>query len=177
MKMHFPIWKDGFAMKINRALLENVWYLLSNASLDKSFWDEALVYASHLMNKLLLTVGGKTLLDIWSNEAAQDYSLLRIFGCSTYFGVKDDKLNREQNSLYFWVSIFLKGDKPWDFKNKKIVLSWYVTFDTASFVRVYLLAGEEDKDQRCITASGDTCHSTISSCFSISWNFIEYNTG
>jgi len=39
-------------------------YLLSNASLDKLFWAEVLVYASHLMNCLSSTaIGGKTLLD------------------------------------------------------------------------------------------------------------------
>jgi len=53
------------AKGLNHALLENVRYLLSIASLDKSFWDEALVYASHLMNKFRSTaIGGKTLLDI-----------------------------------------------------------------------------------------------------------------
>ena len=80
MKIHFTIQKDEIAKKINHALLEKVPYLLSNASLNKSFWAEALVYTSHLMNKLsLTTIVGKTLLDIWSGRAAQDYSLLRVF--------------------------------------------------------------------------------------------------
>jgi len=70
------------AIELNRALMKNVRYLLSNASLDKSFWAEALVYASHLLNRLSSTaIGSKTLLDIWSSGAAQDYSLLRVFGC------------------------------------------------------------------------------------------------
>ena len=53
------------AKELNRTLLENVQYLLSNASLDKSFWVESLVYASHLINKLAsIAIGGKTPLDI-----------------------------------------------------------------------------------------------------------------
>jgi len=40
---------------MNRALLEKVLYLLSNALLDKSFWAEAIAYASHLLNRLPTT--------------------------------------------------------------------------------------------------------------------------
>jgi len=67
----------------------------SNASLDKSFWTEALVYTSHLINRLLSTAtGGKTPLDIWSGGgAAQDYSLLLAFRCADHFEVKENKLN------------------------------------------------------------------------------------
>ena len=57
------------------------------------------------MNRLLSTaIGGKTLLDIWSGGAAQDYSLLRVFRCPTYFRVKHDKLNRRAKiSVFFRV--------------------------------------------------------------------------
>jgi len=58
--------------EINRFLLEKVRSLLSNASLDKPFWAEVIVYASHLINRLLsITIGGKTPLYIWSGRAAQ----------------------------------------------------------------------------------------------------------
>jgi len=74
--------------EMNCSLLEKVRYLMSNAQLDKSFWVKGLEYASHLMNLLSSTaIGGKTLLDIWSGGAAQDYSLLRVFGCLIYFSV------------------------------------------------------------------------------------------
>ena len=62
---------------LKSVLLKNVRYLLSNASLDKSFWAETLVYTSHLMNRLSSTaIGEKTLLDIWLGGATHDYSLL-----------------------------------------------------------------------------------------------------
>ena len=80
---------------MNHFLLEKVRCLLSNAQLNKSFWIEVLKYASHLMNRLPLTVmRGKIPLDIWSSGAAQHYDLLQILGCPTYFSVKDDNLNR-----------------------------------------------------------------------------------
>ena len=79
--------------------------MLSSALLDKISWAEALVYASRFMNKLLSTAkGGKTPLDIWSDGASQVYSLLWIFECSIYFGVKDDKLTpRAKKFVCFFV--------------------------------------------------------------------------
>ena len=110
---HFIVGKHGEAKKMNCSLLEKLRYLLSNAKLNKSFQAEALEYASHLMNRLLSTViGGKTSLDIWSSGVAQDYSLLRVFECPTYFSVKDDKLNlRAKMFAFLGVKRNLKGYK------------------------------------------------------------------
>jgi len=82
---------------------EKVQYLLSNARLDKSFWAEALVYTSHLMNCLSSTaVRGKTPLDIWSGGAARDYDFLRVFESPTYFSVKNGKINSRVKKFVFW---------------------------------------------------------------------------
>ena len=72
---HFTEGIHGLTKEINRSLLEKVRCLLSNARLDKSFWAEAIVYASHLINGST-AIGGKAPLEIWSGKAAQDYSLL-----------------------------------------------------------------------------------------------------
>jgi len=86
--------KDGVAKKMNRALLEKVRYLLSNASLDKSFWAEAIEYASHLLNRLPTTlIGSKTLLEIWSSGVACDHGSLRVFGCPANVDIKKDMLD------------------------------------------------------------------------------------
>ena len=86
--------------------------MLSNASVNKSFWVEV-EYASHLMNCLLSTaIGGKTLLDIWSGRAAQDYDLLWVFRCPTYFSIKNDMLNpRAKKFVFLGVKRNLKGYK------------------------------------------------------------------
>ena len=104
--MHFIVWKQiGVTKGLNRVSLKKVQYLLSNAQLDKSFWTETLVYASHLMNLLpLSTIGGKILLKIWLGGAAQDYDLLRIFECPAYFCVKKVNWILEKKILCFWVS-------------------------------------------------------------------------
>jgi len=55
-------------------------------------------------------VGDKTPLDICSGGVAQDYDLLRVFGCLAYFSVKDDKLNlREKKFVFLGVLKNLKG--------------------------------------------------------------------
>ena len=109
---------------------------VSNARLNKSFWAEAIVYASHFINGLSSTaMGEKTPLDIWSGEAAQDYRLLQVFESSTYFSVKNGKVNpRAKKFVFLGVKRNMKGYKLWDPENKKIVLSRCATFDEASLL-------------------------------------------
>ena len=99
--------------------------MLSNVQLDKSFWAEEIVYASHLINGLSLTaIGGKTLLKVWSEKAAQGHGLLRKFGSPTYFSAKNGKVNlRAKKFLFLYVKRNIKGYRLWDPENKKIVLS------------------------------------------------------
>jgi len=86
--------KNGVAKEMNRALVEKAQYLLSNVSLDKSFWAEEIVYASHLLNELPMTaIGGKTPLEIWSSRAARDHGSLRVFDCPAYVDVKKNILD------------------------------------------------------------------------------------
>ena len=52
------------AEHMNQTLLEKVRCMLSNVSLGKEFWVEALVYACHIVNRLPSTaIGGKTPLE------------------------------------------------------------------------------------------------------------------
>ena len=46
--------QNGVAERMNRTLLEKVRCMLSNASLSKKFWAEALAYACYLVNRLLI---------------------------------------------------------------------------------------------------------------------------
>jgi len=92
------------AKKIIRSLLKKVRCLLSNARLDKQFWVEAIVYASHLINGLSSTViGGKTSLKVWSRKAVQDHDLLRVFESLAYFSAKDSKVNPRAKKFVFLV--------------------------------------------------------------------------
>ena len=52
---------NGVAERMNMILLEKVRCMLSNVSISKSFWAEALAYACHLVNRLPLSaIGDKT---------------------------------------------------------------------------------------------------------------------
>jgi len=76
--------------------------MLSNAELPKNFWAEALAYACYLVNRLPLSaIESKTPLEIWSKKAAQDYNLLRVFGCSACYYVKEDKLDPRAKKVVF----------------------------------------------------------------------------
>ena len=99
---HFTEGIHRLAKEINCSFLEKVRWLLSNVKLDKSFWAEAIVYASHLINGST-AIGGKTPLEIWSGKAAQDHGLLREFGSPTYFSAKDGMVNPRAKK-FVWVS-------------------------------------------------------------------------
>ena len=102
IETHFTDGKDGVVRELNRAFLEKIQYLLSNALLNKLFWAEAIMFASHLLNRLPTTViGGKTPLEIWSGGAAREHDSLRVFDCPTYVDVKKDMLDSKVNKLVF----------------------------------------------------------------------------
>jgi len=99
---HFTNGIHGLAKKINRSLLEKIRCLLSNAQLDKSFWAEAIVYASYLINELSSTaIGGKTPLEVWYEKVAQDDGLLWVFGSPAYFSAKDGNVNPRAKKFVF----------------------------------------------------------------------------
>ena len=69
--------QNGVAERLNRTLLEKVRCMMTQSGLSRSFWAEALVYASHLVNKLSCTaIQGKTPLERWSGSVASDYESL-----------------------------------------------------------------------------------------------------
>ena len=86
---------------------------MSNARLDKSFWTEAIVYASHLINGLSSTaIGGKTPLEVWPRKAAHDHDLLRVFESPAYFSAKNGKVNlRAKKFVFLGVKRNMKGNK------------------------------------------------------------------
>ena len=79
--------------RFNCTLLEKLRFFLSNNGLNKSFWAEAMTYASHLINRSSSSaIGGKTPMEMWSGKATTDYDMLRVFGCPAYYHISDGKL-------------------------------------------------------------------------------------
>ena len=141
IKRHFTVrhtpQQNGVAERMNSTLLEKVRYMLSNASLDKKFWAEAVSYASHLVNRLpSAAIGGKTPMEMWSGKYAQDYDSLRVFGCPAYYHVKDGKLDpRARKAIFVGFKGGVKGFKLWDLEDKKFVCSRDITFDEALMMK------------------------------------------
>ena len=66
-------------------------------------------------------IRGKIPLKIWSSRTAQDYSLLRVFGCPAYFRVKECKLDpREKEFVFLSVKRNSTGYKLWDRKTRSL---------------------------------------------------------
>jgi len=106
IECHFTVRKtpqqNWVAERFNRTLLDKIRCLLSNRGLKKSFWAEAMTYASHLINRLPSSViGGKTPMKIWSGKVATDYDMLRVFGCPPYYHVSDEKLEPQARKVVF----------------------------------------------------------------------------
>ena len=108
--------------------------MLSNAGLDKKFWAEAMSYASHLINQLpFAAIGAKTPMEMWYGKHAQDYDYLHIFGCPTYYYVKDGKLDpRARKAIFVGFKGKVKCFQIWNLEDKKFVCSRDVTFDEVS---------------------------------------------
>ena len=111
--------------------------MLSQAELDREFWAEAVMYASHIINHLpAATNEGKIPLKVWSRSPATNYDSLRIFGCPVYYHVKDSKLDpRAKKAIFMGFSSGVKGYKLWCIETKKIIHSRDVTFNESEFVK------------------------------------------
>ena len=122
---------------MNRTLLEKVRCMLSNAGLGKQFWAEAVMYASHLINRLpSAALNGKTPLEVWSGKPANDYDTLRVFGSTPYYHVKESKLDpRAKKALFMGVTSSVKGYRLWCLSSKKIISSRDVTFDESAMLK------------------------------------------
>jgi len=105
--------QNGVIERFNHTLPEKIRYLLSNSGLNKSFWAEAMTYASHLINRLSSSaIGGKTPMEMRSGKAATDYEMLHVFGCSVYYHVSDGKLEpRARKAVFLRFKKGVKGYK------------------------------------------------------------------
>jgi len=74
--------------------------------------------------------------EAWSCRVAQDYGLLRIFDCPTYYHVKEDKLDPiVRQGVFVRFKKGVKSYKIWDPNDMKFILSKDVIFDEASMIK------------------------------------------
>jgi len=115
--------QNKVAERMNMTMLEKVMCMLSNAGLY--FWAEALAYACYLVNMLPSSViGSKTPVEAWSRKFAQNYDLLRVFGCPSYYHVKEDKLDpRAKKGMFIGLKKGIKSYKifgSWDPRTRNL---------------------------------------------------------
>ncbi|KAE8708956.1 hypothetical protein F3Y22_tig00110332pilonHSYRG00622 [Hibiscus syriacus] len=129
--------QNGVAERMHRTLLEKVRCMLSNTGLGKAFWTEAVTYAGHLINRLPSSaIGGKTPLEVWSGKPATDYDSLHVFGSTSYYHVKESKLDpRAKKAFFMGITHGVKGFRLWCLDTKKIICSRDVTFDKSSLIK------------------------------------------
>ena len=129
--------QNGVAELMNLTLLEKVRCMLSNAGLGKQFWAEAVMYASHLINRLPSTaLNGKTPLEVWSGKPINDYDILHVFGSTAYYHVNESKLDpRAKKTLFMGVTPGVKGYRLWCLSSKKIISSKDVAFDESAMLK------------------------------------------
>ena len=129
--------QNGVTEHMNRTLLEKVRCMLSNAGLGKQFWAEVVMYASHLINRLpSATLNSKTPLEVGSGKPINDYDTLRVFGSTTYYHVKEFKLDpRDKKEFFMGVTSGVKGYRLWCLSLKKIISSRDVTFDESAMLK------------------------------------------
>jgi len=146
IERHFTVKKtlqqNVVAESFNRTLLEKIRNLLSNNRLNKSFWVEAMTYASHLINKLPSSaIGGKTLIEKWSGKAATNYDMLRVVRCPSHYHASDENLEpRARKIVFLGFKRGVKGYKLWDSEDQKIALRRDVIFDESSIERIQALS-------------------------------------
>lgn len=84
--------------------------MLANAKLPPSFWGEATTTTCFFINRCpSAALEFKTPMEIWSGKPV-DYQTLRVFGCTTYIHVNEEKLNpRSKKSVFLGYPEGTKG--------------------------------------------------------------------
>ena len=122
---------------MNRTLLKKVQCMLSNAGSGKEFLDKVVTYACHLINRLPSTaIEDKIPLEVWFGQPVFDYDSLHVFSYTTYFHVKESKLDpRAKKSIFLGFSLGIKGYRLWCPSSKKIASTKDLTFYESSMLK------------------------------------------
>ena len=129
--------QNGVAERMNRTLVEAVRSMLSESSLPKKFWAEALATATYLRNRSpTKAVEGMTPIEAWSGEKPS-VAHLRVFGSSCYSHIPKDERKKldpkAEQAIFLGYGLETKGYRLYNMKTQKIYFSRDVIFDEMSF--------------------------------------------
>jgi hypothetical protein len=117
----------------NRTLLNMVRSMLSGRNVPKSFWPEALKWATYVLNRSpTLSVKDMTPEEAWTGRKPTVHHF-RVFGCLAYVHIHDahrKKLDDKSIPCFLLgISEESKGYKLYDPSNKKVIISKDVVFE------------------------------------------------
>ena len=124
---------------MNRTLVEAVRSMLSESSLPKKFWAEALATATYLRNRSpTKAVEGMTPIEAWSGEKPS-VTHLRVFGSACYSHIPKDERKKldpkAQEAIFLGYGIETKGYRLYNINSQKVYFSRDVIFNEMKFPR------------------------------------------
>nr|GEV50093.1 retrovirus-related Pol polyprotein from transposon TNT 1-94 [Tanacetum cinerariifolium] len=124
--------QNGVAERMNRTLLERARAMLATASLEKSFWAEAVNTSCYVINRPPSTaVELKTPMEMWTGKPG-NYSDLHIFGSPVYVMYNTQETTKLdpkfRKCLFLGYADGVKGYHLWDPTAHKVVVSIDVLF-------------------------------------------------
>ena len=129
---------NGVAERRNRTLVELARSMIHHASLDDSFWAEAVAYATTINNCApTKSLSNITPYEAW-NHKLPSVAHFRVFGCRALALIQDSDIgkfaSKTKETIYLGPSTFSSGHRLWDRKTKQVVVNRNVHFfeDTKS---------------------------------------------
>lgn len=131
---HTPA-QNGVAERMIRTITEKGRAMISGADLNKSFWGEAVLTATYLINRTPTKAlnNNKTPYELWHNKKPR-LNHLRIFGSTVYMHNKTRKTKFEEKSLKcILVGYEPNGYKVWSVETEKCLTARDVIIDEINF--------------------------------------------
>ena len=131
--------QNGVAERMNRTLVEVMRSMLSESSLPKKFWAEALATATYLRNRSpTKAVEEMTPLEAWSG-VKPNVTHLRVFGSLCYSHIPKDERkkldSKAQEAIFLGYGLETKGYRLYNPITQKVYFSRDVIFDEMNFPR------------------------------------------
>ncbi|CAJ2641499.1 unnamed protein product [Trifolium pratense] len=125
--------QNGVSERKNRTLLNMIRSMLSGKSVPKSFWPEALNWATYILNRSpTLSVKDMTPQEAWSGKKPT-VQHFRVFGCMAYMHVPDNHIKKLDDKSLKCILLGLSEEsktyKLYDPINKRVMISRDVVFE------------------------------------------------
>jgi transposase InsO family protein len=93
--------RNGVVERMNKTIISKACCMMSNTSMGRQFWAEAVFTACYLINRSpSIAIEKKTPMEVWFGSPS-DYSQLKVFGCTTYTHVDNGKLEPRAATCVF----------------------------------------------------------------------------